>query len=257
MAKIMLRSTDQAEPTRFPEMPGLSARGAIEARPLIQGGGLSLYLWHYELAPGAEIRFDRPDHSHLLYIWQGEVTADAEVAGFDDAIIVERHGEVMVRAAGGPAKLLHFYSPVPSAKDARATGKVIVRRKQELDRHVHPQTKLTLYADSSSDSCDIWFHSGESPDGMFDFVDAPHSHSVDEIIFVVSGSMLVGPRRVGAGTAFAVAADTVYSFVVKEEGLHFINFRASESFVSLVQDGKRGSERNSEREFITGLPVEA
>jgi len=82
---------------------------------------------------------------------------------------------------------------------------------------------------------------------MFDFVDQPHSHSVDEIIFVVSGSMLVGPRRVGPGTAFAVAADTVYSFVVKEEGLHFINFRASESYVSLVQNGKarRGAEQRA------------
>jgi hypothetical protein len=256
MARIMLRSADQAEPTRFPERPGLAARGTIEAKPLIQGGGLSLYLWHYELQPGAEICFDKPDHSHLLYVWQGAATAGDEAAGFDDAIIVERHGEVVVKATA-PAKLLHFYSPVPSAKDARATGKVIVARKKALDRHVHPQTKLTLYADSSSDSCDIWFHSGETPDGVFDFVDAPHSHSVDEIIFVVSGSMLVGPRRVGPGTAFAVAADTVYSFVVKEEGLHFINFRASESFVSLVQNGKRGTDQNSEREFITGLPVEA
>ena len=257
MARIMLRSTDQAEPTRFPEMPGLSASGAIEARPLIQGGGLSLHLWHYDLQPGAEIRFDKPDHSHLVYVWQGEVKAGDEPAGFDDAIIVERHGEVAVEAVGGRVRLLHFYSPVPSPKDARSKRQVIVRRKKELARHVHPQTRLTLYADASSDSCDIWFHSGESPDGMFDFVDAPHSHSVDEIIFVVSGSMLVGPRRVGAGTAFAVAADTVYSFVVKEEGLHFINFRASESFVSLVRNGQRGTDQNSEREFITSLPVEA
>jgi hypothetical protein len=257
MAKIMLRSTDQAEPTRFPEMPGLSAQGAVEARPLIQGGGLSLYLWHYELQPGAEIRFDRPDHSHLLYVWNGAIAAGVEPAGFDDVVIVECHGEVVLRAGAEPAKLLHFYSPVPTSKDANARGQVIVRRKKELDRHVYPQSKLTLYADSSSDSCDIWFHSGETPDGMTDFVDQPHSHSQDEIIFVVSGSMLVGPRRVGAGTAFAVAADTIYSFVVKEEGLHFINFRASESFISLVHDGKRDEAQHSEREFITSLPVEA
>lgn len=257
MARIMLRSTDQAEATRFPEMPGLSAHGAIEARALIRGGGQSLFLWHYELQPGAVIGFDKPDHSHLLYVWQGDVAAGEQAAGFDDAIIVERHGEVRVKAAGGPAKLLHFYSPVPSAKDARARGQVTVKRKKELDRHVYPQAKLTLYADSSSESCDIWFHSGETPDGMLDFVDQPHSHSQDEIIFVVSGSMLVGPRRVGAGTAFAVAKDTVYSFMVKEEGLHFVNFRASESFISLVHDGKRDEQQHSEREFITGLPVEA
>lgn len=257
MAKIMLRSADQAEPTRFPEMPGFAARGAIEARPLIQGGGQSLFLWHYDLEPGAEIRFDKPDHSHLVYVWRGEVTAGDGAAGFDDAIIVERHGEVAVQAVGGPAKLLHFYSPVPSAKDANARGEVHIRRKKALDRHVYPQSKLTLYADASSESCDIWFHSGETPDGMFDFVDQPHSHSQDEIIFVVSGSMLVGPRRVGPGTAFAVAADTVYSFTVKEEGLHFVNFRASESFISLVHDGKRDEQQHSERAFITSLPVEA
>jgi quercetin dioxygenase-like cupin family protein len=257
MARIMLRSTEQAEPTRFPEMPGLSTYGAIEARPLIQGGGLSLFLWHYELEPGAEIRFDKPDHSHLLYVWRGAIDAGGEPAGFDDIVIIERRGEVVIRATGGPAKLLHFYSPVPSAKDAYARGQVIVRRKKELDRHVYPQSKLTLYADSSSDSCDIWFHSGETPDGMLDFVDQLHSHSQDEIIFVVSGSMLVGQRRVGTGTALAVAADTVYSFMVREEGLHFINFRASESFISLVHDGKRDEAQHSERTFITSLPVEA
>ena len=76
-----------------------------------------------------------------------------------------------MKARAGAAKLLHFYSPAPSAKDAFATGKVIVTRKKELDRHVYPQSKLTLYADSSSESCDIWFHSGETPDGMVDFVD--------------------------------------------------------------------------------------
>ena len=257
MAKIMLRSADQAEPTRFPEMPGLSTRGAVEARPVIQGGGLSLQLWFYELQPGAQICFDRPEHSHLLEIWQGKVTAGNEAAGFDDAIIIERDGAVVVRACARPAKLLHFYSPVPSAKDAHARGKVIVRRKKELDRHVHPQAKITIYADSSSEGCDIWFHSGETPDGVYDFVDQLHSHSQDEIIFVVSGSILIGPRRYGPGTAFAVAADTIYSFTVKEQGLHFINFRASESFMSLVHGGERDSAQLSERTYITSLPVEA
>jgi len=138
MAKIMLRST------RRPSRPvsrnaGLSAHGTIEAKPLIQGGGLALFLWHYELAPGAEIRFDRPDHSHLLYVWKGDVAVGNEPAGFDDAVIIERHGEVVVKATG-PAKLLHFYSPVPSPKDAHSRGQVHVRRKKALDRHVHPQT---------------------------------------------------------------------------------------------------------------------
>ncbi len=257
MPKILVRSVDQAEATMFPEMPGLTSTGAVESRPLIRAEAGALSLWHHDLGEGAEVRFDRPDHGHLLYVWNGQALAGGEAIGFDDIVVIERHGMVTVRAAGGPVSLLHYFSPAPETPGSKAQGRVHIRRKKSLDRHVHPQTTITLYADGSEACGNLWFHSGETPDGMLNFVEQPHYHTQDEIIFVVSGSMMVGPRRVGAGTVLAVAANTVYSFAVKEEKLHFVNFRAGESFVSVVEDGKRGGPEMSERQFITGLPVEA
>lgn len=256
MGKIVLRSVDQADLSPFPTVPGLSAHGSTGTRALIDGAGRPLVLWQHDLDAGAEIRFDAPDQGHLLYVWRGAVDVGGEPIGADDVAIIERHGVVTVRA-DAPARLVHFHAPGPGPKDALARGAVHIRRKGELGQHVHPQTTITLYADSSCESCDLWLHSGETPDGMLNFVEQLHYHSRDEIIFVVSGSMLVGPRRVGAGTALAVAANTVYSFAVNAEKLHFINFRAGESCVSVVEPGTRKGPPMSERSFITSLPLRA
>ena len=54
-----------------------------------------------------------------------------------------------------------------------------------------------------------------------------HSHSEDELIFVRAGSVRLGNRLYGPGTAIAIAADTLYEFWSGPDGLSFVNFRAT------------------------------
>ena len=58
---------------------------------------------------------------------------------------------------------------------------------------------------------------------------APHSHTQDELIHMVSGSITLGSRRVEPGDTLAIAADTRYGFRGDDAGFVFINYRRDAS----------------------------
>jgi hypothetical protein len=254
VGKLLIQSIDAAPAAAFPELAGVSAAGDVRTRAVVEGPDRPLFLWRHDLAPGAAIAWDAPAHGHLVYLWRGEAAFEGAGLEGEDALIVEPGGRGSLAAGRAGATLLHFFAPVERPEAARAGGGAHVLRKKALTRHFHPQTTITLYADASCEGCDLWLHSGESPAGMQNFVEEPHSHSKDEIIVVVAGSLLLGPNRHGTGTALAIDADTVYSFAVKEDALHFVNFRAGASSVTTRTPGGKLPPR-SEREFITALPT--
>jgi mannose-6-phosphate isomerase-like protein (cupin superfamily) len=53
-----------------------------------------------------------------------------------------------------------------------------------------------------------------------------HCHDEDEIIYVLSGAMVIGARTVGPGACLTVPGKTFYGFHAGPEGLHLLNFRA-------------------------------
>ena len=52
-----------------------------------------------------------------------------------------------------------------------------------------------------------------------------HSHTVDEVIYIVEGSLTIGDRTCGPGTVLAIEKDTEYDFTTGTEGLRFLNIR--------------------------------
>jgi len=52
-----------------------------------------------------------------------------------------------------------------------------------------------------------------------------HSHTVDEVIYIVEGSLTIGDRTCGPGTVMAIEKDTEYEFTVGKEGVRFLNIR--------------------------------
>jgi hypothetical protein len=52
-----------------------------------------------------------------------------------------------------------------------------------------------------------------------------HSHSVDEVIYIVEGSLTIGDRTCGPGTVIAIEKETEYDFTSGPEGLRFLNIR--------------------------------
>ena len=53
----------------------------------------------------------------------------------------------------------------------------------------------------------------------------PHSHSEDEVIYIVEGSLTVGDRTCGPGTVISMEKGTEYGFTVGQEGVRFLNIR--------------------------------
>ena len=53
----------------------------------------------------------------------------------------------------------------------------------------------------------------------------PHSHTEDEVIYIVEGSLTIGDRTCGPGTVIAIEKDTEYDFTAGQEGVRFLNIR--------------------------------
>jgi quercetin dioxygenase-like cupin family protein len=53
-----------------------------------------------------------------------------------------------------------------------------------------------------------------------------HCHDEDEIIYVLSGAMVIGARTVGPGACLTVPGGVFYGFQAGPEGLAILNFRA-------------------------------
>jgi mannose-6-phosphate isomerase-like protein (cupin superfamily) len=52
-----------------------------------------------------------------------------------------------------------------------------------------------------------------------------HCHDEDEIMYVLSGEMILGNRKVGPGACVYIGGGVFYGFKAGPEGLHFLNFR--------------------------------
>ena len=53
----------------------------------------------------------------------------------------------------------------------------------------------------------------------------PHTHDLDECIYVIEGSLTIGDRECSPGTVVYVERDTEYEFKVGPTGVRFMNIR--------------------------------
>ena len=63
-----------------------------------------------------------------------------------------------------------------------------------------------------------------------------HAHDEDEIIYVTQGSIVLGKREHGVGSAIMIPGKTLYGFKSGAEGLTFLNFRAAADFTYITRD---------------------
>ena len=59
--------------------------------------------------------------------------------------------------------------------------------------------------------------------------DTPHSHSQDELIYIMDGSLVMGRSEYMPGTCLALPANVRYSVTTGAHGIKFINFRRDAS----------------------------
>ena len=87
------------------------------------------------------------------------------------------------------------------------------------------------FADSECDTCDITlFVTGRD----HEHVSPIHSHSSDELIHVLTGSITVGRRVAGPGSTLAIRAGQRYGF--KSDGFCFLNYRPGPATMTVGRD---------------------
>jgi hypothetical protein len=239
MAHIVRTHVDDATPSGFPPLAGVSPAGKVTTTPIVAAADRPLFLWQHALARDGELRWQRPAQDHALFVWEGSAELKGTVLPKHGMVIVEHGAEATLKAGKDGAKLLHFYRPEePAGVALRPGGTVHLVEKGHALHYQHKFTEGFVYADSSCPTCALWFHRSEYGPSHIDRPLARHFHTEDEIIFITDGSMRLGNREISPGTALAIDANTIYSFKIGHEGLGFVNFRARESDVIVV--GREG-----------------
>ncbi len=224
MAKISIATLDDAKATE----PPVGAAGEIQSRAFFEGESDPIHLYWHRLSPNATVEVSGDPADRLVYVWDGSVDAGGRPLATHSSAIVEFGASLTLRAGAGGATLLVF--------NVRAR-----RPDDRAGQHVHllPTEAVSrtesfygsdgigggLHADAQCPTCRVWLH--EQSYVHEGKETALHSHSEDEVIFVTGGSIRLGNRVYGPGTALAVAANAKYAFFSGPGGLQFINFRGS------------------------------
>lgn len=229
MAKVTIVPLDKALPAVSPA--GFSGTGSI--RTAVDGTGFPLRLHIHDLAPGEELRIGPIAADCAGYVWHGGVQADRRELPRGSSIIVERGQTLAVQGGSEAAQLLTF-SACEGPESLSEGGHVHLLAADRVPRSADLGSggvAGAIHADSDCPTCDVWLHENQFPPtepmSAEDEARGIHSHSEDEIIFVLDGSIRLGRKHYGPGTAIAIAADTLYSFTPGPKGLSFVNFRAS------------------------------
>jgi hypothetical protein len=223
MPRVSLASVEKAPVVPSPE----GARGEVETRAIFNRDRDPIHLYLHRLGPGAALHFTDAPTDCAFYVWDGAVEAGGARLASRSSAIVEYGGSLMATACTEGATLLAF-SLKERGIEERAGGHVHLLPNERVPRIDVAQGKrvgMALHADSQCPTCKLWLHENDYPDA--DVETALHSHSEDEVIFVRAGTIRLGNRLHGPGTALAIAANTKYGFWSGPDGLSFVNFRGT------------------------------
>ena len=222
MAKVSIATLDTAHLT------SPIGVGKIFDRMLFSGPDHPIHLCVHELGASANLVFRGESTDVALFVWTGSIEGGGAQLTEKSSAVVERGASLEVTAGANGAIVLEFRLAA-EGEGNRDGGHVHL-----LPRVRVPHTDAlggnegiggALHADAQCPTCSVWLH--ENSYAMADKETAVHSHSEDEVIFVHTGSIRLGNRIYGPGTALAIAADTKYGFFSGPDGLGFVNFRGT------------------------------
>ncbi len=209
--------------------------GRAEIRTYVAGEKFPLRCNEVQLPAGDKITVGPVEIETIGYIWHGNATAGGHKLAQGSSFVVERREQLVISGESEHCDILLFAASEPS-ESSRKGGHVHLLP----NKHVPRDDALTesglsggMHADSQCPTCSVWLHENGFPGAPEPATPEEqsvgvHSHSEDEIIFVVSGEIRLGRKLYPAGTAIAIAADTLYSFTAGPDGMRFINFRAGQ-----------------------------
>ncbi len=220
--KLTAIAREDAAPSHAHPM-GHTSRGIEDAR-LLTPPAHPLWLVDLVLADGGRLEWGTDHGDEAVYVLEGSAGIGGRTCPTGGAAVVEA-GVATTLVAEGNLHVAHFGSR-HAPGDPGHTVHVFGPRGQWLSGRLEG-VRATWFTDATCPTCRAAFFVVESPE---QFRGPPHSHSQDEVIYLVGGGVRMGAHQYGAGTALSIPANVRYAFDGLPEGHRFLNFRADVSY---------------------------
>jgi hypothetical protein len=220
--KLTAIARDDVAPSDAHPMGNLTA-GLIDAR-LLTPPAHPLWLVDLTLDAGGTLGWTLDRGDEAVYLLSGSARVDGRVCPEGGAIVVES-GVPAALTALTPVRAAHFGTRHPPHGDGEAVhvfGPGGEWRSGQLEG-----VNAVWFTDSTCPTCRAAFFVVDAPDR---FRGPAHSHSQDEIIYLIGGGVRMGAHTHREGTALSIPADVRYAFDGLEGGHRFLNFRADVSY---------------------------
>ncbi|HUJ64407.1 MAG TPA: hypothetical protein VLX59_02650 [Acidimicrobiales bacterium] len=213
--------------------------------------GFPLWATWAEVAAGGELRWAGRHGDEGLYVVAGALVCNGRKCPAGGAVIIESGVPARVRTPSG-AVVVHFgpEDPEPPADGihgppAAEHRGVHVVGPGGIWAATEPGRDTRMFADSTCPNCRITlFLTGRDRE----YRSSAHSHSADEILYLLRGRIHFGSYQLGPGDAVAIRGDQRYQFRSGPDGFAFLNYRRDAS-----EQTTEGSEPQLEGGRVRGL----
>lgn len=229
MAKFTI--IDEATIAVSPTYPAPFAvvEGEVQARR-VSPDAYATWLIDATLADGAVLTWPATHGDEGVYVVSGALEIEGRRCPADGCVVVES-GVVTRARAIGPTRVIHVgpYDPTPpstglyGAPAADDHGVHVVGPGGWYASGSREHVVARWFADSTCPTCRASFFHVARPEAFAK--DIPHTHTQDEIIFVLDGSILIGRHEYGPGHAICIPANVRYSVTTGPRGMSFLNYR--------------------------------
>lgn len=231
MAKLEIIRAADSEISGGSGALGHRVVGAVRSC-VVSPRGFSLWMRLTDLDDLATIEWPPIHGDEAVYVVEGAFEVDGRVTPARGAAIVE--SDVVTRGSAiGPTRIVHM-GPADSAQPMHG-----INGPPSADSHgVHVVGPRGTYANTTETADSHYFADSTCPTCRITLLSVgrtlayesePHTHSQDELMHVLSGSVMIGRRHIVPGDTVAIAANTRYGFRGGEEGFVFLNYRRDAS----------------------------
>lgn len=236
MAKFTIVDSATVSPSATYPAPFASLSGKATAR-LVSPSEYGTWMIDAELASGATLSWPDVHGDEGVYVASGAIRvvsvngeADSRVCPSNGCLVVES-GAVAEVEAVGPTRIVHVgpYRPNPPSDglygppSADGHSVHVVGPGGWFASGSRENVVARWFADSTCPTCRLAFFHVARSDGYAK--DLPHTHTQDEIIYILAGSIIFGRHEYGPGHALCIPANVRYSVTTGPDGMSFLNYR--------------------------------